>query len=173
VSISNPEDMNDPEDPNKAGDSLTEESPDEAPKLAHIPEQSQSLELSPETLQILFDNNNKEDRLSRSLLINPSAMQTLAQHEPGALIQLADASDDRQFRFHLKTAEYRHISNRNRENTLRWVVGGVIGIVLMSFVYSGLTKDKTLPTQLINILVAGAGGVGVGSSSFLQKKKDD
>ena len=167
MSISNHEDMNDPEDPNKAGDSLTEESPDEA----HISEQSQSLELSAETRQIVFDNSNKEDRLSRSILINPSAMQALAQHEPGALIQLADASDDRQFKFHLKTAEYRHINNRNRENTIRLALGSVFGIVLMAFVYAGLTKDNALPTQLINTLVGGAGGLGV--SSFLQKKKED
>ena len=171
MSISNPEDINDPEDQNKPGASLSEENLDEAPNLAHIPEQSQSLELSPETLQILFDNNNKEDRLSRSLLINPSAMQTLAQHEPGSLIQLADASDDRQFRFHLKNAEYRHINNRNRENTIRLALGSVFGFVLMAFIYAGFTKDNTLPTQLINTLIGGAGGLGV--SSFLQKKKDD
>jgi len=117
-----------------------------------------------------FDQDEKNSR-SALMMINPSAVETLAHNAPEKLIDFANLSDDRQYNYYSKLAEYRHTDNRNRENTIRLALGSVFGIVLMAFVYAGFTKDNTLPTQLINTLVGGAGGLGV--SSFLQKKKED
>lgn len=130
-----------------------------------------SSDLQSNDLDVLpFDQDEKISRAAL-MMINPSAVETLAHNSPERLIQFADSSDQRQFTYYSKLAEYRHNNNHNRENTIRLALGSVFGIVLMAFVYAGLTKDNTLPTQLINTLVGGAGGLGV--SSFLQKKKED
>jgi hypothetical protein len=129
---------------------------------------SEAIELQPEALQILF---NKDEKISKALMINPSAVETLAQREPGALIKFADASDERQFIYHSKVSEHRHKETQSQELTTRWIIGGVLSLVAMAFVYAGVTKDNTLPDRIINVVIGGAGGLGLGV--YLNKKKED
>jgi hypothetical protein len=127
--------------------------------------------ISPEIQQYLIDK--KPDRIAQSISINPSAMETLAHSAPDTLIQLANDSDERQYKYHSTIAKYRYEERVRRENTIRWIGAGIVGIIMMAFIYAGITKDSALANDLIKTLMVGGGGVGIGSSSLLKKKDDN
>jgi len=159
-----------PEDLSNSG--ANENSPDSEPSGLAKPEGTGNSEsISPEVLQYLTDE--KPDRIARSISINPSAMETLAHSAPDSLIQLANDSDERQYKYHSTTAKYRYEERIRRENTIRLVGGGIVAVITMAFIYAGITKDSALANDLIKTLMVGGGGVGIGSSSLLKKKDDN
>jgi hypothetical protein len=83
----------------------------------------------------------------------------LAQHDQSALIRFLDVSDERQYLYHIRVAEHHHCEKQDREKTIRLLMTGIWGLVIVLFIYAGLTKDHKLPKQLLTITVAAAGGI--------------
>ncbi|AFY73961.1 hypothetical protein Syn7502_01929 [Synechococcus sp. PCC 7502] len=119
-----------------------------------------------EILQILLQ---KDEKSLSTMMVNPSVVESLAHHQPSALIEFADKNDQRQFDYHSQLAKHKDDQNKRRENTNRMILGSIVGMILMSFIYSGVTGDKTLPDKLINIVVGGGAGIGL---SHLTKNKN-
>ena len=144
--------------------------PNEEQGITPAPEPSEdrdSVNAYQDLLKVLFE---KKDIDSRSILVNPSAIESLAQHSPDALIKFAESSDERQYQFHLKLQEQQHKENLAKESTSRWILGGIFGLFTICFIYAAYTKDQSLPTQVFNVLLGGAGGAGL--ITTLNRKKD-
>lgn len=159
-----------PEESSNTGENQ-KTSDSEPNRLAKSEDTGNPESISPEILQYLIDE--KPSRIARSISINPSAMETLAHSAPDTLIQLANNSDERQYKYHSTVAKYRYEERVRRENTIRWIGAGIVGIITMAFIYAGITKDSALANDLIKTLMVGGGGVGIGSSSLLKRKDDN
>jgi hypothetical protein len=95
---------------------------------------------------------------SSKITINQCTSQYLAQHEPSALIKFVDASDERQYLYHTKVAEHRHKECQARETTIRLLMAGVGGLIIVVFIYTSCTKDQTLPRNLMTFAMTAVGG---------------
>lgn len=149
-------------------------SPDNEPNkeqsITHSTEASKDQDianLSPELLQVFFEKSDTENRV---VFTNPSTIETLAQKTPDALIKFVESSDQRQYQYHLNIQEQRHKESLAKENTTRLILGGIFSIFIMCFIYAAYTKDQSLPNQVFNVLLGGAGGAGL--ITTLNRKKD-
>lgn len=113
--------------------------------------------ISEEAVKFLLSTDEKT---TKSIMVNPTVVESLAQHDPSALIEFADASDNRQYLYHTKVEECRHKEYQVRENTVRWFLAGLGGIIVVCFIYAGVTKDKALPNELIKYTLSAIGGAG-------------
>ena len=143
-------------EPNEEG-TITPDSPKTS-------EDQGSYTLTPEQYQIILERKNLD---TQSILVNPTAIESLAQHSPDALIKFAESSDERQYQFHLAVQQQQHKENFAKENTTRIILGGFVGIVIACLLYSAHTKDQSLPNQIINLIVGSAG-----LTTYLGRKKD-
>jgi len=129
-------------------------------------EEQNTLSITPEVLQIL----ESKDISNRAIFVNPTTIQSLIQQDPDALIKFAESSDERLYQFQLAVRQQKHKENMAKENTTRLILGGIFGLFTMCFIYAALTKDQSLPTQVFNVLLGGAGGAGL--ITTLSQKKD-
>ena len=121
--------------------------------------------------QILEILLQKDEKSLNTMMVNPSVVESLAHHQPSALIEFADKNDQRQFEYHSQLAKQKDNQNKRQEDTTRMILASIVGMILMSFIYSGVTGDKTLPDKLINIVVGG--GAGIGLTNLTRNKNKD
>jgi hypothetical protein len=86
-------------------------------------------------------------------------LELSAKHDQSALIKLVDASDERQHLYHIKVAEHRHFESQSKENTIRFLIVGLWTLFIVGFIYAVLTKDNTLPKELLTIAITAAGSL--------------
>jgi hypothetical protein len=84
-------------------------------------------------------------------------LECLAQRNLSMLIKYVDASDERKYQYHTKVAEDRHKERQARETTIRLLMAGVGGLVIIVFVYTSCTKDQTLPRNLMTFAMTAVG----------------
>ncbi len=101
------------------------------------------------------------DRTVVSIMENPSVLEALVHEAPEEVIRFVESADDRQFRYYSQKEANRHKELLAGENTKRIAILGVIAVVFGGFAYSTFTHDSALPTQVITVIVAGFGGLGV------------
>ena len=65
----------------------------------------------------------------------------------------------------------RHNEEIGRQRITFAILGGILIVVLSSFLYSGLTKDKDMPKEVINMFLAAIGGGG--AAVVLVRRRDD
>lgn len=88
----------------------------------------------------------------------------------GEVIKFVEAADQRQFKYFTQREENRHKELLVSESTKRIAIGSVLVTVFAAFTYSTLTGDSNLASQVIMIIVAGFGGLGI--RDLFQRKED-
>ena len=115
---------------------------------------------------------NAARSVSIAMMVNPTAIQALAQKAPEKVLDLAESNDRRQFEFYTRIEENRHQQRLAREATTRIGIGAVVGVVGMAFIYAALTRDASLAQIIVAAVVGGFGGLGI-SVVLAPKKNDD
>jgi hypothetical protein len=73
----------------------------------------------------------------------------LEQYDQSELIRFLDFCNERQYHYHIMVAEHRHYERQAREKTIRLLMAGIGGLVIVAFVYTGITKDSRFPKELL------------------------
>lgn len=172
--MSNPEDL---EQPKGLEDSETEETPsiqnpteNNSKEKEHHADSNLIASASVGDSAPMVPLKPTSDRTVVSIMENPSVLEALVHEAPAEVMEFVEASDNRQFKYFSQKEENRHKELLAGENTKRIAIGVVFGTALIAFVYSAVTGDSTLPNQIITVIVAGFGGLGV--RELFQRKEE-
>jgi hypothetical protein len=58
-----------------------------------------------------------------------------------------------------RNAEHGYNECQAKEHTIRLRMAGLWSLVIVGFIYAGVTKDNTLPKELLTIATTAAGGI--------------
>lgn len=120
--------------------------------------------LSPEIANILSEDVIRElpagakQQIERSLVmmsggsrtLSPIAEKVTSEHIT-QIIENAEKESQREFE-----------TSKINENTKRWGMGAILSLIVIVFIYAGVTKDKDLSEKVVLAGISAIGGFGAG-----------